>query len=69
MIQVSAGQLVEVVISFAGVEQITGNHRVECTPATSMPARRSTIMSYFRFCPIFSISAFSSTGRSASSVV
>ena len=37
------------------------------TPASSTPAERSTIMSYFKFWPIFSMAAFSSTGRNESS--
>ena len=35
-------------------------------PRTATPAERSTIMSYFRFWPIFSMAGFSRTGRRAS---
>ena len=40
----------------------------KATPASATPAPRSTIQSYFRFWPTFSMAGSSSTGRRALSV-
>ena len=65
--EMAAGQVVQVVAPLARIEQIVGHHRVERDArAARRPPIRSTIMSYFRFWPIFSIAGFSSIGRRAS---